>query len=188
MHNETFVDGLTKILVKRKLVSEKEAKALQQSFHDSPKSNFDEFLMQEGLVDKDDLLPALADYYQVPFFDACGYFFDHQLVRLFPKIFLRSNEIIPIEVDENMLIVLASDPSLENLVPRINTYVSYDIQFQVGIRQDILDAIDEFYDQSPSATDYAEDVDEETENDLEELERERDVESMSYEDFGSDLD
>lgn len=176
-----FVEGLTKILVKRKLVNEKEAHALQQSFHDSPKDNFDEFLIDEGLIDRDDLFPALADYFQIPYFDARGYFFDHQLVRLFPKAFLRSNEIIPIEVDEDTVIVLASNPDLENLAPRINQYVSYDVQFRVGLRQDILDAIQEFYDQSPAAPDFAEDINEEQEHDLEEMEHE-----SGYEDFDRD--
>lgn len=149
MKGESFVDGLTKILVKREVIPEKEARNLRKAFKDSEKANFDEFLLDEGLVDKDDLLPALADLYQVPAFDAVGYFFDHELVRTFPKEFLLSNAIIPIELDENMLIFVASNPLDPELLPRIGEYVSYDLRFDVGIRQDIVNAIQEYYDQSP---------------------------------------
>jgi len=97
---------------------------LRQSFHESEKPNFDEFLLDEGLVDKDDLLPALAQMYQVPAFDAVGYLFDHQLVRMFPKEFLIQHEIIPIERDENMLFFVASNPADEELLPAIGEHVS----------------------------------------------------------------
>lgn len=183
MKHETFVEGLTKVLVKRKVIPAQEAEALKKAFHDSPKPNFDEFLLDEGLVDKDDLLPALADLYEVPYFDAQGYFFDHQMVRMFPKEFLRSNAIIPIERDENMLIVLASDPTMENLVPRISEWVSDDIQFRVGLRQDILDAIQEFYDQSLASVDYDQDIDEDTDEREKDIEEHQELETLAYEDF-----
>lgn len=186
MEGQTFVEGLTKILVKRNIVPAKEAEALKKSFRDSPKPNFDEFLLDEGLVDKDDLLPALAEYYQVPAFDAVGYFFDHQLVRMFPKTFLRSNGIVPIERDQNMLIVLASDPSNPELLPLIGNYVSYDIQFRVGIRQDIYNAIQEFYDQSLTGLDYDEGLDENRVAREENRQQEKDVEELSYEIYERD--
>lgn len=183
MKHETFVDRLTAILVKQNVIPKSEAETLKKAFHDSPKPNFDEFLLDEGLVDKDDLLPALAQLYEVPYFDAQGYFFDHQLVRTFPKEFLESNAIIPIEIDENMLIVLASDPAMENLVPRINEWVSYDVQFRVGLRQDIMDSIQEFYDQSLASVDYDQDIDEDTDEREKEIEEHAELETLAYEDF-----
>lgn len=148
MQGESFVDKLTKMLVEHDIIKAHEAAALRQSFKDSEKPNFDEFLLDEGLVDKDDLLPVLAEMYQVPAFDAVGYLFDHQLVRMFPKEFLMQHAIIPIERDENMLFFVASNPADEELLPAIGKQVSYDIRFRVGIRQDIVNAIQEFYDQS----------------------------------------
>lgn len=183
MNHETFVKGLTEVLVKRKVISASEAAALQKAFRDSPKPNFDEFLLDEGLVDKDALLPALAQLYEIPFFDAQGYFFDHQLVRMFPKEFLRSNAIIPIEIDQNMLIVLASDPHKENLVPLINEWASYDVRFRVGIRQDILNAIQEFYDQSLASVDYDEDIDDDTDQREEDIEQQKELQTLAHEDF-----
>lgn len=146
MKHESFVDDLTKILAQRNIIKQSEATALAQSFRDSQAANFDEFLISEGLVDKDDLLGALAQLYEVPSFDAIGYFFDHELVRMFPKEFLLQHEIIPIELDENMLIFAASNPNDPELLPLIGEHVSYDPHFQVSIREDIIDSIEEFYD------------------------------------------
>lgn len=146
MKHESFVDDLTKILVQRNIIKKSEAVALAQSFRDSEAANFDQFLIDEGLVEKDDLLGALAQLYQAPAFDAIGYFFDHELVRMFPKEFLLQHEIIPIEIDENMLIFAASNPNDPELLPLIGEHVSYDPHFQVSIREDIIDSIEEFYD------------------------------------------
>jgi hypothetical protein len=58
------------------------------------------------------------------------------------------NSFIPLEDDENIMVVVASDPADSNLLVEIGKYVSYDIQFRVGLHHDILDAIKEFYDES----------------------------------------
>ncbi len=184
MKGESFVEGLTEILVKRKAINAREAGALKKAFRDSPKPNFDEFLLDEGLIDKENLLLALGDYYQIPPFDAIGYFFDHQLVRMFPKEFLRSNAIIPIEKDEeDMLIMLANNPADPDLLLRIGRFVSYDIQFRVGILQDIIDSIGEFYDQALTEIDEDEDLDKNRHAREHEIEQEKEIEELSREDF-----
>jgi hypothetical protein len=153
MQGETFVEALTKVLVERDIIPASEAEALRDDFRDSQKPYFTDFLVEEGLVDKDDLLPALAQMYEVPAFDAVGHFFNHQLWHMFPKEFLISNAIIPLEQDENMLIFVASNPNDPELLPRIGEHVSYDLHFQVGLRQDIINAIEEYYEQALTEVD-----------------------------------
>jgi len=147
---EAFTQGLAKILVKNKVVALKEAKSLQEMFKDSPKEAFDEFLLEEGLIEESDLLKGLSEYFQVPSFDVVGYFFDHHLITKFPKGFLLRSGIIPLEVDQNMLIVVSSNPDEPGLESSIRDYVSYDVNLMVGLRRDIADAVKEFYDLSPS--------------------------------------
>lgn len=146
--SKSFVDGLTDILVRMKLLSEHEASVMDVAFAKSSKERFDEFLLDQELVERDDLLKALSLYYQVPSFDVVGYFFDHHLVQMFPKETMLQHGFIPLEVDENMLIVVASEPSDDDLLSVIGDFVSYDIRFRVGFRGDILDAVKEFYDES----------------------------------------
>ena len=154
---EAFTQGLSEILVKAKVIAPNEARSMQELFKDSTKETFDEFLLEEGLVEESDLLKGLSEYYQLPSFDVVGYFFDHNLVTKFPKGFLLRSGIIPLEVDQNMLIVVASNPEESRLESAIRDYVSYDVNFMVGLKRDICDAVKEFYDLSPVEVD--EDVD-----------------------------
>ncbi len=183
MKNEPFVKGLTNILKKLHVIKADEAKSLQKLFKGSSKPNFDDFLLDEGLVDKDDLLRALAQYYQVPALDVVGYFFNHATVRMFPKEFLTSNGIIPLERDENILVMVASNPNDTELLPRVGNYVSYDIQFRVGIRQDILDAIEEFFERSLTEVDYDVDLDDDRRAREGQIQQEKDIETLDIEEI-----
>jgi len=150
---EAFTQGLADILVKNKVVANDEAVSMQEMFKDSTKEAFDDFLLEEGLVEASDLLRALSEYYQVPSFDVVGYFFDHNLLTKFPKGFLLRSGLIPLEVDQNMLIVVANIPDESGLESEIRDYVSYDVNFMVGLNRDICDAVKEFYDLAPSEVD-----------------------------------
>jgi len=150
---EHFVHDLSSILVKHKIFSESESKELQRSFAQASQEAFDEFLLDEGLIDKEDLLKALAEYYQMPAIDLAGYFFQTFLLRKFPKDLMIRNIFIPLEVDQNVMVVVAGDPYNPDLLSIIGKYVSYDIQFRTSIKQDIIDAIQEFYDKSDTEVD-----------------------------------
>ena len=116
---QAFAQEISALLAKNKVISAAEAENLQKGFSQSSHDWFVEFLLEESLVDKEEILKALSSYYQVPSFDVAGYFFDHLLVRDFPKDFLLRNNIIPVEIDEDILMIAASDPSNEDLLPRI---------------------------------------------------------------------
>jgi len=153
----TFAQDLSEILERNKVLSHEESLAIQKAFHDSEKAQFDDFLLEEGLVQEEDLLKALSQHYQVPAFDVVGYFFNHDLITKFPKGFLLREAVAPVEIEENILSVVASEPDKEGLESMIREFVSYDIVFMVGLRRDICDAVKEFYDKSP--TDIEEDSD-----------------------------
>lgn len=156
-----FVDKLTEILQSRKALKDREANAIKKAFVDSEIEQFDEFLIEEDVVEKEQLLVALGQYYQAKPFDVTGCFFDHELLKKFPKNFLLEQEIIPVEVDGDILSVVAADPNKDSLESMIKDYASYDIIFMVGLARDICDAVKEFYDKSISEVDYDEDLREE---------------------------
>jgi len=179
---KTFVSEFCEILLKSKMIQEKEVAPLQKAFKESEQENFDEFLIDEGLVESDDVLRALSLYYKVPAIDVKGFLFDHFLVTKFPKEFLLQNNVIPYEVEENMLFVVASRPEQVGLESAMRDFVSYDIEFMVGIAQDIRDAIEEFYDKSIvlDAEDQDLDRDEEKRMEQESMRKEEDLEELGY--------
>lgn len=153
----SFAKELTHILLKNKVISDKEAFKLQQLFKDSEKEYFDDFLLEESLVDKEDLLQALSQMYKVPAVDVAGYFFQTFLLHKFPKDILHRYAFIPMEVDEDIMTIVASEPDDPQLLSVMSDYVSYDIVFRVGIRIDITDAITEYYDRA--ITEVPQDID-----------------------------
>lgn len=149
MKKKGFVEAICTILENNGGLSHEDSRALKENFQNRSQITFDDFLLEEGLVTREDILDALSEYYEVPFMDPIGYFFDHYLVVKFPKDFLLRNLIIPIQViDDNILIVLANNPDDEDLLPAIGKYISYDIQFMVAIASEIVESVEEFYDKS----------------------------------------
>lgn len=148
MHDNTYVKRLTDILVQIKAITPEMNADLEKNFAQSSHERFDDFLLEQGLVDKEDILKALSILYQVPYMDVDGYFFDSFLLQKFPMDFLMRNAIIPYEQDENMLLMVAADPEDPNLLPKIGAHVSYDIRFNVGIYTDIVNMIRMYYNKS----------------------------------------
>jgi hypothetical protein len=83
--DEVFIHSLCEILVKNRALKNRDSKDLQDLFERSTALYFEDFLLEEDLVSKEDLLQALSEYYQMPAVDVIGIFFDHHLVRMFPK-------------------------------------------------------------------------------------------------------
>lgn len=144
--SKTYVDEVTQALVQNHALTPRQAYELQKAFSNYSHYTFDDFVLEEGFVDKEDLLKALSSYYKVPAFDVNGYFFNHLLVTKFPKDVMHRHGFIPLDVDDITMLVVASDPSDPDLPVVINRYVSYDPAFLVGIHRDIIDAINEYYD------------------------------------------
>lgn len=144
----SFVHDIITLLVEQKAILADEAPAIIKGFSASQEYEFDAFLVDTGIVTPAQLLTALEKYYTVPAFDVVGHFFESAYLHKFPKQFLLFYGVIPLEDDENTLVLVASDPHNTDLLLEIGKYVSYDVQFKVGLYQDIIDAIKEFYDPS----------------------------------------
>jgi hypothetical protein len=157
--SKPFVEGIVDILVRDKALSHDRALTLKKTFFDRSKIAFDTFLLEEGLIDRAQLLKALGEYFQVQPFDVVGNFFERHYLQMFPKDFLLRNIIIPLERDEVTLIVIAGDPNNPELLSRIGEHVSYDIRFMVGLDEDIIDAVQEYYDKSLTEVDTSGDTD-----------------------------
>lgn len=145
----TFAEKFVDILGKQKSITEAEETSLIRDFKERSQDALIDFLLEEGLVPKNEILRALSTYYQVPSFDVVGYLFDHDLVHSFPQQFLRFNAIMPADLEEGILLIVTTKPNEPDLATRISQYFpNATIEFVVSIKQDILDAIREFYGKS----------------------------------------
>ncbi|MBN2267353.1 MAG: hypothetical protein JW725_03365 [Candidatus Babeliaceae bacterium] len=171
--HETVVDGLVRILQEREIITEKDAQALKEDFKRREAPFFEDFLLEEGIVDKEVVLDALQEFYQVQAIDVLGEVFDHDLVKMFPKDVLLRNFALPYRRDENVLFVITNNPRNEDLDMRLREFVSYDIEFLVGIPTHIDMTIKEFYQDPLYDIDYEGTIEETQEQ--EEEEREQDL-------------
>ena len=153
-----FEAAFLEVLVELKYIMPEDAIKLMLTYDESDVDQFDEFLLTEGILEKEELLEALSYYYQVPSFDVVGYFFETHLLRMFDKDMLLRNEIIPMQVDENMMIIVAANPDNSDLLFEIGENVSYDIRFYVGIARDVCDAVKEYYDKADTQDPEDEDI------------------------------
>lgn len=167
-NNNNFVDKLTDILVQQGSIKKSEANATKEDFYNRSQATFDFFLLDEGLVSKDKLLEALSKYYQVPSVDVTGLFFDHDLVRNFPLYVLLENVSIPYNIDQEVLTVISSNPADPKVLDQLENYTTFDIEFRVGLEQEILDAIREYYDRPPET--YISDITDDDEPEDEDIE------------------
>lgn len=150
MDQKDFVEGLSAILTNRRLITPADMVNLEREFHTRSDVAFEDFLLETGIIDREDLLEALSQYYGVPQLDVTGAFFDHQFLRLIPSGIMLRHLFIPYYRDEgsDSLWVVAANPSDPHLLYVLGKYISHDINFMVGLPQDIRDAIREFYDES----------------------------------------
>ncbi len=165
---EQFIHDLSAILVKKGSLTEKNAVEIQQAFEESPSDSYHAFLLDEGFVDREDLLAALSTYYNVPSFEAQGYFFDEILVRDFPKDVLLRHAVIPLKIESGILFLVAADPQEPDLAVVLGHYTNAEMVFFVGLRESICDAVKEFYDISLMEEEQDEDLREEFEQERDE--------------------
>lgn len=142
------IDGLSEILARNHHITAEDAFELRKNFSNRDDITFEDFLLEEGVVERDDLLEALSQYYGVPQNDVTGVFFDHYLMTLMPKDVLLEHLMIPYEREGDNLWVVAAEPDDPHLLVVLGKYLSHNINFMVGLPQDIRDAIREYVDES----------------------------------------
>jgi hypothetical protein len=151
-----FVQNLADALIKLKVMAETEAQSLVKEFQGRTKGRIDDFLLDEGIIDRETLLKAFQQIYAIPASDVRGYFFNHQILLLFPRDFLIQKAVIPMDIEGDILTIVVSDPEDEETMSTIGNYVPYNVSVSVGIRRDIIDAIEEYYDEDLATADMHE--------------------------------
>ena len=163
-----YVKSVGDILCRRGVLTRADVDALKRDFTAGDPAQLNYFLLDEGLVSKQELLLALSEHYQMPSFDARGYQFDHELLELFPKEFLIAHAVLPIEFDGAILTVVVGNPNDTGLIEQIQQYTQHHIELRVGITRDIVDEARAYYEKPPQEFDSGE-IEEEEEESTEDI-------------------
>lgn len=148
--NRNKIEEISALLVDNKILNFPDMVQLYRNFRKRDDIEFEDFLLEEGIVSKEELLGVLSLYYKIQSFDTIGAFFDHQFLSLIPKQVMLEYEFIPYkrDIDSDILTVVAAKPDRPGLLVILGQYISHEINFMVGLAQDIRDSIEEFYDES----------------------------------------
>lgn len=149
MAGSSLIYRLAEFLAEKGYIAASEVPALAKDFKGTDLYNFEQFLLEQGIVDKAQLLSALSAFYEVPSFDVMGYMFDHSRVTMFPKEVLLKHIFLPIDVDEYIIAIVAANPHDAAIYDIVRELVPFAAEFRVGIARDIIDEIRAFYQEAP---------------------------------------
>ena len=69
--------------------------------------------------------------------------------------------MIPLDIENDILTIIVSNPEDDETMGMIGDYVPYSVNVLVGIRRDIIDAIEEYYDEDVATSDIEDEDSEE---------------------------
>ncbi|MDD5495476.1 MAG: ATPase, T2SS/T4P/T4SS family [Candidatus Omnitrophica bacterium] len=143
----TLRERLTKILIEKKLVKEKDlsnALAAQKERGGS----LSDILVGMGLVSKGDLMITLSQELGIPPINLSRCKVDPQVIKLIPKKTAKHYNILPISKMGGTLTVAVSDPLNILAIDDIKTLTGFKINLAITTDKDIRDAIGQYYEET----------------------------------------
>ena len=141
---ESFKDRLIDILVKGKVIKEKDlAKALE--IQKRRGSSLGKILIDSGFITEKDLMVVMSRQLNIPPIDLTKYKIDKMMMQLIPEKFVKQYCIIPISRIGSTLMVAMADPLNIFLMDDLKTLTNYNIEPVIDTENDIKEAISKFY-------------------------------------------
>ncbi len=141
---ESFKDRLVDILIKGKIIKEKDlAKALEiQKKHGS---SLGKILIENGLISEKDLMVVISRQLGIPPIDITKYKIDKTVMQLIPERFVKQYCVIPISKIGSTLMVAMGDPFNIFLMDDLKMLTNYKIEPVIAMENDIKEAINKYY-------------------------------------------
>ena len=140
--NKNFLIGVE--LVRRKYITQDqldEGLILQQR----KKIRLGEALIELGYLSEDDLAKVLADQLSIPYIDFKTCEIAEDALGQMPLELIKSNTVIPVKFDNNILTVCVVDPLDSHLKNFLEEYMSIPINIAIAGKTAIRNAIDRYY-------------------------------------------
>lgn len=150
------------ILQERGLLSEEQLKQALEVQRESGEK-LGEVLVSRGIISADAIADALSDHLRVPRADFSRRYVSPQVVNLVPEELLKRHEIIPVDIEDDQLIVAMTDPLNIMIIDEIQRVVGLAVRPLIATADEINDAFMRTRDISSSARqvfdEYADDTD-----------------------------
>jgi len=141
---ESFKDRLVDILVKGKIIKDKDlAKSLE--IQKKRGSSLGKILVDNGYISEKDLMVVMSQQLNIPPIDLTKYKIDKSMMQLIPEKFVKQYCIIPISKIGSTLMVAMADPLNIFLMDDLKMLTNYKIEPVIATENDIKDAIGKYY-------------------------------------------
>ncbi|MGI6426669.1 MAG: GspE/PulE family protein [Natronincolaceae bacterium] len=132
------------LLVENKLITRNQLEYVLE-IQKSTDKKIGEILIEEGMISEDQIIEVLELQFGIPHVDLKKYFIDPEIPRLINERLARRYTLIPIRKDKEKLIVAMADPLNIFAVDDIKIVTGFEIVPVIATSQEILDAIDQYY-------------------------------------------
>jgi hypothetical protein len=104
-----------------------------------------EVLLQKGWIDEKDLTRLLAGQRGLAFVSLRGRGFDAGVARLLPERVARTYNAMPIEIEDDELLVAVGDPTDDDAIAELRSALARDFELVVAVPTEIRGALDTVY-------------------------------------------
>jgi type IV pilus assembly protein PilB len=132
------------LLVENKLITQNQLEYVLEIQKTTDKK-IGEILTEEGMISEDQIIEVLELQFGVPHVDLKKYFIDPEIPRLINERLARRYTLIPIKKDKGKLIVAMADPLNIFAIDDIKIVTGFEVVPVIATSQEILDAIDQYY-------------------------------------------
>lgn len=148
--SKLLLDRLSQVLVKDKLIAEKDLKRARE-IQAKERGSLSNILIREGMVDEKDLMSAMSSTFNIPAINLSKYKIEKEAVGVIPEKMARQYRVIAICKLANTLIVAVADPLNIFVMDDLKMLTKFNIEPVLSTQTDILQAIDKFYGSGASA-------------------------------------
>lgn len=129
---------LGKILLESGLITEEQ---LQEAIESQNGRSLVKALVELGYTTEEDIAKAIAKSTNLPYLKLSEYKINPAAVALIPEDMARRYELIPIDIEDNKLVVAMADPANVFAVDDLRIITGYEIKLVVSTESDVLNAI-----------------------------------------------
>lgn len=137
---------LGEILVSEGLITEDQLGDALREQEKNRKMPLGEMLIASGILTVDSITQALAQKLGLPFVDLHEFSIDTNAVKLLDKEIARKQQVIPLYVEDDRMVIAVENPMQWRLVEALKVFVKMDVELVMATAADIAWAIDEYYD------------------------------------------
>lgn len=141
---ESFRDKLIDVLVKGKLVKQKD---LDKALDIQKKSggSLGKIMVEKGFISEKDLMVVMSGQLNIPPIDLSKYKIDKSIIELIPERIAKQYSLIPISKIGKVLTITMSDPLNIFAIDDIKMLTNYKIDLVIATENDIKEAINNYY-------------------------------------------